>query len=128
MERPMVDEVQMADDALQALGEISSAYRGERLGELAAELSHQLFPRMAFDTSIEERKRQYERVPKEFVKEAKKVARERGPAYQTPVFKCHGDYDKCIKHNGSNRLCMFLLIVCLGKHLIPFVPKGHDGQ
>jgi hypothetical protein len=124
MERVMVDEVQMADEASQVLGEIVSAYRGEPLGALAAQLSHQLFPQMAFDTNIEKRMREYERVPKEFVEEAKKVARKKGPVYQTPVFKCQGDYDKCLKHSGSNRLCMFLLIVCVGKHLIPFAPKG----
>lgn len=124
----MVDEVQAAEDASNALGEIAAAYRGQRLGQLAAQLSHQLFPRMAFDTNAEEEKRHYERVPKEFVEEAKKAARSKGPNYQTPVFKCHSDYEKCIKHSGSNRLCMFMLIVCMGKHLIPFVPKGHDGQ
>ncbi|SED18981.1 hypothetical protein [Bradyrhizobium erythrophlei] len=38
---------------------------------------------MAFDTNIEERMRKYERVPKEFVEEAKKVAKKRGPTYQS---------------------------------------------
>jgi len=125
----MVDEVQMADEAEQVLKKIAASYRREPLGRLASELSSYLFPTMAFDTSINERDREYERVTKELVKEAKKAAKKRGPAYQTPVFKCHGDYDKCLKHqSGSKRLCMFLLIVCMGKHLIPFVPKGHDGQ
>jgi hypothetical protein len=83
---------------------------------------------MAFDADNNERERQYEIVPREFVKELKKAAKKRDPSYQTPVFKCLGDYDKCIKHSGSKRLCQALLVWCAVKHLIPFVPKGPDGQ
>ena len=123
----MADENDLADQAHEILGELAAQYRGQPLGDLSSQLSHQLFPQMAFDTNIEERKREFERVPKEFAEEAKAVAKKRGPAYQTPVFKCHGDYEKCLQYSGS-RMCMFMLVICLGKHLIPFVPKGHDGQ
>jgi hypothetical protein len=123
----MADEAQLVEDAVTALGEIASAYRDEPLGTLARQLSHQLSPQMAFDADIEERAREFERVPKEFAEELKKVSK-RGPAYQTPVFKCLGDYDKCIKHSSSTRLCQAMLVLCVVKHIIPFIPKGHDGQ
>lgn len=123
----MADEAQLVEDAVAALGEIASAYRNESLGTLARQLSNQLSPQMAFDADIEERAREFERVPNEFVEELKKISK-RGPAYQTPVFKCLGDYDKCIKHSSSKRLCQAMLILCVVKHIIPFIPKGHDGQ
>jgi hypothetical protein len=115
----MADEAQLVEDALAVLKEISSVYRRQSLGMLAAQLSHQISPQMAFDADIEERARQYEIVPKEFVKEAKKLARNAGPNYQTPVFKCAGDYDKCLKHTGSKTFCVTLLVLCVAKHLIP---------
>jgi hypothetical protein len=124
----MADEAQLVEDAVAALNEISSAYRGEPLGTLARQLSHQLSPQMAFDTNIDERAREYEKVPKEFLKEVKKVAKQRGPSYQTPVFKCAGDYEKCMRSSSSKYLCLALLALCVLKHLIPMVPKGHDGQ
>jgi hypothetical protein len=120
----MADENDLAEQAHEVLGELAAQYRGQPLGNLSSQLTHQLFPRMAFDTNIEERQREYERVPKEFIEEVKAIAKKRGPTYQTPVFKCQGDYDKCLKHTGSSGMCMFLLIVCVGKHLIPFAPKG----
>lgn len=82
----MADEAQLVDDAVEALKEISSAYRGQPIAALAAQLSHQLSPQMAFDADIKERERQYEIIPNEFAKEAKRVAKKAGPKYQTPVF------------------------------------------
>jgi hypothetical protein len=123
----MADETQLVEDAVAVLGDIASAYRNEPLGTLARQLSHQMSPQMAFDTDIKEREREYERVPKEFAEELKKISK-RSPVYQTPVFKCLGDYDRCIKHSSSKRLCQGMLVLCVAKHIIPFIPKGHDGQ
>lgn len=125
----MVDEVQLVEDAVVALASISDAYRGEPIASLAAQLSHQIYPRMAFDAApdFKELERRYEQTPKDFAEEARKVASRRGPTYQTPVFKCIGDYEKC-KKASNKRLCVVLLAICVGKHIIPFIPKGHDGQ
>lgn len=124
----MADEAQLVDDAVEALKEISSAYRGQPIAALAAQLSHQLSPQMAFDADIKERERQYEIIPNEFAKEAKRVAKKAGPKYQTPVFKCAGDYEMCMASSSSHILCRALLVLCVAKHLIPLVPNGHDGQ
>jgi hypothetical protein len=57
----------------------------------------------------------------EFFAVASDVAKRRLPAtYQTPVFKCMGDYEKCKTKNGSNA-CMVMLVICVGRQLIPFV-------
>jgi hypothetical protein len=62
-------------------------------------------------------------LPKEFAKEsAKIIARDsKVPAYKTPVFKCLEDYEKCMKHSKNSTVCIALMVVCVGKHLIPFV-------
>jgi hypothetical protein len=124
----MADEAQLVEDAVAALREISSAYRGQPISTLAAQLSHQMSPQMAFDADIEERARQYEIVPKEFVREAKKIAKKAGPKYQTPVFKCVGDYEMCMTSSSSKILCRAVLALCVAQHLIHLIPKGHGGQ
>ena len=43
------------------------------------------------------------------------------PKYKTPVFKCHGDYEECIKASLNPKRCLALFAVCVGQHLIPFV-------
>jgi hypothetical protein len=45
------------------------------------------------------------------------------PAYQSKVFRCLGDYDKC-RANRSATLCSALCIICIAQQLIPFAPKG----
>ncbi len=126
----MADEAQLVEEAVAALAEISKAYHGEPLGSLAAQLSHQIYPRMAFDAApdFKELERRYEKTPKDFAEEAKKIATKRGPSYQTPVFKCAGDFEKCKRSGSSKLLCRALLAICVGKHLIPLIPKGLDGQ
>jgi hypothetical protein len=44
-----------------------------------------------------------------------------GTAVRPPVFKCHGDYEECVKANGKSSMCLALPIICLAKHVIPFV-------
>jgi hypothetical protein len=117
----MADENQLIDDAINVLNEISDAYRNEHIAELAALLSQQIRPTMAFDSPLEERRRIYERTPKEFADEAAKVVSKRGPAYKTPIFKCVDDFEKCKKHSLSQNLCRAVLAICVAKHLIPFV-------
>lgn len=46
------------------------------------------------------------------------------PKYKTPVFKCHGDYEECVKNSSNPNLCMALFVVCVGKQLIPFVRQS----
>jgi hypothetical protein len=41
-------------------------------------------------------------------------------SYKTPVFKCHDDFEKC-KKSGDYGICLALFIICVGKHVIPFV-------
>jgi hypothetical protein len=117
----MGDDNQLIDDALSILKEIQAAYQNERVAELAALMSQQIRPRLAFDADIKERERIFERTPKEFADEAAKVVSKRGPAYKTPVFKCLEDFEKCKKHSSSQILCRAALAICVGKHLIPFV-------
>lgn len=118
-----MDEQQIIDDALETLREIREGFRGEMIADLAGGVSQLIRPTMAFDTSLEEARRRYERLPKEFAEEsANIVARKtKSPAYKTPVFKCLEDYEKCKKHSKNSKICIALMAVCVGKHLIPFV-------
>jgi hypothetical protein len=56
----------------------------------------------------------------QFYAVASEVVKRRAPTYQTSVFKCMGDYEKCKVKNDFNA-CMIMLIVCVGRQLIPFV-------
>ena len=118
----MVDETQLIDDALQVLKEIQTGYRTEDNARLAARMAQQIRPTMTFDEDIEARQKKYEATPKEFTEAAAKALSKRGPAYKTPVFKCLEDFEKCKKHSASQTLCRAALVICIGKHLIPFVP------
>ena len=122
----MGDDAQLIEDAVKTLNEIASEFRGERLGDLAAQFSHQIAPRMAFDAKPDLRKvqEQYERLPKEFVDEALKVAAKRGPNYKTPVFRCLEDFEKCKRSRSARYLCHALLAICVGKQLIPLVRQN----
>src|SRR5580693_5806319 len=40
-----------------------------------------------------------------------KRATETDPKYKTPVFQCHGDYEKCTK-SSSPKLCLALFVIC----------------
>ena len=44
--------------------------------------------------------------------------------YSSPVFKCHDDYQLCLKKKASPKLCMALLTICVGRQLIPFIRKA----
>ena len=79
----MADDTQVIEDAVKTLGAIHDAYRGKRLGELAAMLSRQIAPRMAFDAKpdIEKSRAEFERIPREFVDEAWSAGCRRRPAF-----------------------------------------------
>ncbi|MGA2816456.1 MAG: hypothetical protein ABSE67_09205 [Xanthobacteraceae bacterium] len=117
----MGDDAQVIDDALAVLKEIQREYRNEPVAHLAALMSQQIRPTMAFDSALEERQRIYERTPKEFAEAAAKTLAKRGPGYKTPVFKCLEDFEKCKNSSSSKHLCRAALAICIGKHLIPFV-------
>jgi hypothetical protein len=43
------------------------------------------------------------------------------PKYQSPEFKCIGDYDKCCVQRGETSvLCALTLFVCVARKLMPF--------
>ena len=111
------------DKALTILKQIQRDYRNERVADLAALMSEQIRPTMAFDSALEERKRIRERTPKEFAEAANEALARRAPAkeYKTAVFKCLGDCEKCKSSSSSGRLCLAAFVICVGKHLIPFV-------
>jgi hypothetical protein len=73
--------------------------------------------------------RELEQVRALFGEAAQKAVAKRAPAYVTPVFRCLGDFEKCKAARTTNKyVCRALFAICVGKHLIPLVPKGHDGQ
>lgn len=44
--------------------------------------------------------------------------------YQTNIFKCLADYDKCLKRRPPTfPLCIALAIICIAKQLIPLAPR-----
>jgi hypothetical protein len=118
-----VGEEQIIDDAVEALRAVRDAFPGERIADLAGGVSQLIRPTMAFDSSLEEARRRREKLPEEFADEsAAIVARSsKVPAYKTPVFKCLEDYEKCIKHSKNSNVCIALMVVCVCKHLLPFV-------
>lgn len=119
----MGDDAQLVEDAINCLNEITHELRGERLGQLAAQFSHLIAPRMAFDTKpdLQNLRDQYEQVPKEFADEAVRVVAKKYPNYKTPVFKCLEDFEKCKRSRTTPLLCRALLAICVGKHVIPLV-------
>jgi nucleotidyltransferase/DNA polymerase involved in DNA repair len=117
----MADESQLIDDALETLKEIRDGYRDEPVSKQAALMAQQIRPTMTFDQDIEERRRIYDRTPKEFADAAAAAVAKRAPTYKTPVFKCLEDFEKCKKSSTSQTLCRAALAICVGKHLIPFV-------
>src|ERR1700688_841182 len=101
----MGDDAQLIDDALSALKEIQREYRDEPVADLAALMSEQIAPTMAFDSRANERQRIYERTPKEFTEAAAKAIAKRGPGYKTPIFKCLEDFEKCKRSSSAKSLC-----------------------
>jgi hypothetical protein len=53
----MGDDIQVIDDALSVLREIQREYRNAPIADLAALMSEQIRPTMAFDSAHEERQR-----------------------------------------------------------------------
>jgi hypothetical protein len=123
----MADEAQLVDDALKVLNQIRIEYRGQPISVLASQLSQQIAPTMAFDTTPEKGRIEFEETPKKFVEEAAKTISKRGPTYKTPVFKCLDDFEKCKKFSNRN-LCRAAFAICVGKHLIPFVKHEKPGS
>jgi hypothetical protein len=69
----MGDDAQLIDDALTVSEEIQREYRNEPVSAVAAIMSEQIAPTMAFDSAPKERQRIYERTPKEFTEAAVKA-------------------------------------------------------
>jgi hypothetical protein len=116
------DEKLTIDHALDILKTIQREYRNEPVAHWAALMSEQIRPTMAVDSTVEERQRIYKRTPKEFTEAAAKARPKRRPGYKTAVFKCVEDFENC-KMRSSETLCRAALAICIGKHLIPFVPS-----
>jgi hypothetical protein len=119
----MGDDAQLVEDAISSLNEIAQEFRGERLGQLAAQFSHLIAPRMAFDAKpdFQNLRERHEQVPKDFADEALRLVTKKYPNYKTPVFKCLEDFEKCKRSRTTRFLCHALLAVCVGKHVIPLV-------
>jgi hypothetical protein len=56
------------------------------------------------------------------------MPKRRKKTFQTPVFKCLGDYESCLEQLADKSLtqtkCSTALIICIGKQLIPFANFG----
>lgn len=126
-----MDENQLVEEALETLREIAREYPNDEVGLLAGAM--QLHVRQvvfnmhwrSVEDQEEIRRRMIEamhRSPTEFVDAAAKaIAKKRGPTYKTPVFKCLEDFEKCKKHHSDSKICLALMCICVGKHLMPFV-------
>jgi hypothetical protein len=44
-------------------------------------------------------------------------------AYQSKIYKCLGDYEKC-SGGHPTVLCASLFVVCIAQQLVPFAPSG----
>jgi hypothetical protein len=73
---------------LTILKQIQREYRNERVADLAALMSEQIRPTMAFDSALEERKRIHGRTPKEFAEAANEALAKRAPGRE---YKTAGD-------------------------------------
>lgn len=134
-----MDDIQIIEEAREVLRQIMEAYPNDEVGLLAGSMGLAVRPdiynmqtrNFPADRQADalKRARSLEEVPTKFAEAAAKAAAKRSPAYATPVFKCLGDFEKCkAARTSSKYVCRALLAICVGKHLIPFVPKGHDGQ
>jgi hypothetical protein len=138
----MGDETQAYDDAYAVLDEIISGANFTPLFIAASQLKRILDDGLGlqanFQTNLELGHALSDR--KEHAADAVKVRRaaikkmgqaagkyveratgKKEPKYKTPVFKCHGDYEECVKKSSKPNLCMALFVVCVGKQLLAFV-------
>ncbi|WP_038966978.1 hypothetical protein [Bradyrhizobium diazoefficiens] len=136
----MGDDAQAFDDAHAALQEIIDNSNFTPLFIAARQLKRLLDEDISlqanFRARLEETSHSFEADDSDAVKERRAVIRKmnqasgkfierktgtKTPVYKTPVFKCHGDYEECVKASSNPKLCLALFAVCVGKHLIPFV-------
>lgn len=127
----MPDENQIVEDALDILRTIMTQYSGDDVSLLAGAMQLQVrnpIFNMRWRTvdgkpSEEHLKRIREALrksPEEFVEAATRaVEKKRGPTYKTPIFKCLEDFETCKQHSNPNT-CLALMVICVGKQLIPF--------
>jgi FtsZ-interacting cell division protein ZipA len=144
-------ETEYKDQALEILEQLSTIRDEPRLSDLCRRLHSQMldqqekqqqqqqqYYRQPFQQRFEQMQAEEDRrqqqqqqqqqylpqrhvTAEEFFAVASDVAKRRLPAtYQTPVFKCLGDYEKCKTKNDYNA-CMVMLVICVGRQLIPFV-------
>ena len=105
----------------------------ERFG-LATEPLHREFVRILHDPSISNlspvlreslmqvaRDAENVRLPEDEGKQLSGAARK--VAYQSKIFRCLSDYEKCCSGH-TTVACGSLLVVCIAQQLVPFAPKG----
>lgn len=136
----MGDDAQAFDDAHAALQEIIDNSKFAPLFIAARQLKRLLDEEIAmqanFQPRLEEPSHDYEAGDADAAKRRGTVIKKmnqasgkfieratgkKDPKYKTPVFRCHGDYEECIKTSSNPKCCLALFAVCVGKHLIPFV-------
>ena len=127
-----MDEAQVFDDAIRALREVRSAYGddGEFVGaidELEKYIEYESETRAVASKIQKSADREVEQPAEAFVRLAskKKSKLKAHPPgyYQTAVFKCLSDYEKCLRRNNP-WLCKALMAICVAKHLVPLAPHG----
>jgi hypothetical protein len=126
-----MDEVQIFDDARQALKSIREAYEDnselvaavtelEEYIVLEQENRHEITKMQKSERGAEQPANRLARV----AAEVRRVRnREEQEKYQSAIFKCLADYNRCLKGN-SRWVCKALIAICIAKQLVPFVPKG----
>jgi hypothetical protein len=57
-----------------------------------------------------------------FAERVAKSPRKKAGKYATAPFRCLEDYDQCCKDHDW-KVCTALVTICLGRQLIPFIPK-----
>jgi len=105
-----MDEAQLIEDALAYLRDLRRQNPGTRAEEMAFEIMQEIEGRrMAFD-SAGRLQRLYSDIAKGFAEAASTLGDDN---YETPIFKCLRDFEKCIKRNSDRRLCWATYVLCV---------------
>jgi hypothetical protein len=112
-----MDEEQVIDDALRFLRHLRDTHRNQPMEDLASLVIDRIRPSgMAFD-SAGRIQRLYSDIAKSFAEEAAKLADQKDPEYETPIFRCYRDFEKCKRHSDNSRMCYALLVLCIQQQL-----------
>jgi hypothetical protein len=124
-----MDEAQIFDDARRALKAIEGYADHRELVDAVAELEEYI--ELEQDTRHEITKMQKsERGPEQPANKFARVAadlrrgrtREGQEKYQSAIFKCLADYNRCLKGN-ERWICKALIVICIAKQLVPLAPR-----